>query len=303
VHTSIGLGVAQILASMQDDIPGTVKFVFQPAEENLQGAKAMIKDGALENPRPDLIFAQHVYPMPVGSYIWTQGLFLSGLDAYTVTLSSNNNEGSCERLNEIAEECMIAISSLNTIEIPTDLESLDAIIDDVSEGADYIRDFKIFWIRPGDEKGADQPVSFQFSYKAASDEMKKQAYDQIIEVIKEIAASEQIQFDVEHFFKLPDTINDPDLVESTFGAIAAAVGEENITEWKGAFPFNGEDFSYFQDEIPGVMFALGCANREKGIIGMPHMPDFDLDEECLVVGTNVMANILLDYLIKNRSYS
>ncbi|MCJ7625468.1 MAG: amidohydrolase, partial [Anaerolineaceae bacterium] len=108
VHTSIGLGVAQILASMQDDIPGTVKFVFQPAEESIQGANAMIKDGALENPRPDAIFSQHIGPIPVGSYIWTKGLFLSGLDAYRVKLLSNKNDGSHERLNEIAEECMIA---------------------------------------------------------------------------------------------------------------------------------------------------------------------------------------------------
>jgi amidohydrolase len=301
VHTSIGLGVAQVLASMKDDIKGTVKFLFQPAEENIQGAIGMIREGALENPRPDAIFAQHVGPTSVGSYVWTQSLFLSGLDSFRVTLSSNENGGSREGLNEIAEKCMSSIQSLNTLSYPTDLVGLDAIMEDVLEGADYIREFKIFWVQPGEEKDDDQPVIFQFFYKAASDVLKKEAYDQVIDAIQDIAGSEQIRFDVAQVFSLPDTINDAELVESTLGTIAAVIGEENMLEFIGAFPFNGEDFSFFQREIPGAMYFLGCANREKGIIAVPHMPGFDVDDECLVVGTEVMSNILLDYLLKNSS--
>ena len=94
----------------------------------------------------------------------------------------------------------------------------------------------------------------------------------------------------------PATLNHIGLEEELRPVLDSVVGRENVARLKNAFPFNSEDFAFYQQQIPGVMYWLGATNLQRGIISIPHMPGFDIDEECLVIGTKVMANVLLAYL-------
>ncbi len=97
---------------------------------------------------------------------------------------------------------------------------------------------------------------------------------------------------------MPNAINDRSLVKSTLPALQLAVGESNSIFIQNAIPYFGEDFAYYQQQIPGAMYFLGVANTEQGIRGMPHAPDFSVDEEAIIIGTKVMTNIVIDYLQK-----
>lgn len=94
----------------------------------------------------------------------------------------------------------------------------------------------------------------------------------------------------------PAALNHIGLEEELRPVLDSVVGRENVARLKNAFPFNSEDFAFYQQQIPGVMYWLGATNLQRGIISVPHMPGFDIDEECLVIGTKVMANVLLAYL-------
>jgi metal-dependent amidase/aminoacylase/carboxypeptidase family protein len=296
VHTTIGMGVAEVLASLKEQIQGTIKFIFQPAEENLEGALAMIKDGVLTNSRPDAIFGHHVVPIPVGTYGWGE-FVLGGLDRYEIKIFSQEEGAAQPDLEALVRECVTAILSLNTLPgFPSTSEELQKFFTDIVEGAPEYRKFIAFHaksMKPGDEAAVHR---FDFGYKTKPDALRTEAYAKCIEAIERILSPQHVRYEVKHVFSLPATINDSELLKWSLPIIETVIGKDRMIEFLATSPGSGEDFSYFQKEIPGVFFWLGAANLEKGITAMPHSPDFDVDEACLGVGTKIMASLLLNYL-------
>jgi amidohydrolase len=116
VHTTIGIGIARVLALLQDEIAGRIKFIFQPAEETATGARAMIQAGALSNPTPEAIFGLHTAPLPVGQIGCVPGMILPGIVNFEITLKSKNESG--ERLRDAAENCVAALGCLSSLRFP-----------------------------------------------------------------------------------------------------------------------------------------------------------------------------------------
>ncbi len=271
IHTTVAVGIAEGLAAVRDELPGTVKFIFQPAEENIQGAKAMIEDGVLHDPSPEAIFAVHSAPLEVGQIGSVEGLSLPGLDQFTVTLRGENVQNS-------ARAYARAISSVNTGQDVEPSSYVQAMLARSEQG-----DAGDEWVITG-------------VIRAGSPEARARARERIQQQLRAVG-QEGISFEFTHDgMTLPDMSNNSELVRSTLDAIRSAVGVDGLIEVNAVTPFFGEDFAYFQQHIPGAMYWLGVSNSELGYVGMPHSPDFVADEESIFVGARAMAAILLHYL-------
>jgi metal-dependent amidase/aminoacylase/carboxypeptidase family protein len=277
IHTTVGLGIAEALAAVRDDIPGTVKLIFQPAEENVEGARAMIGDGVLDDPAPKAIFAFHSAPLPVGQIGSVEGLSLPGLDLFTVTLSGEGD------LETAARDLPKALSALSTGQAVTNPSDFIAVMISGVEPRDQEKD----WVVTG-------------VVRAGGDEARARAREGIEKTLvglREQGITTELQYEAQGV--LPDMVNDPALVRSTLGAIRSALGDEGLVEVNQVTPYFSEDFALYQRHIPGAMYWLGVSNSELGYNGMPHSPDFAADEEAIVIGAKAMAAVLVDYLEKH----
>ena len=277
IHTTVALGVAEALVSIREDLPGTVKFVFQPAEENIQGAKAMIEDGVLEDPAPSAIFAVHTAPLEVGQVGSIEGLGLPGMDVIRIRISGDD-------ARETAQAAARLISGVSTVGPPGS---------PAPEGDDFI------WANAGSRRnGADDAYVVRGSVKASGDDQYASAKQQIEEGLEQIVRK-GTTYELEYRDRvLPDMVNDIPLVRATYAPLRRTLGESNLIA-SGSTPYFGEDFAFYQQVIPGAMYWLGVSNAEKGTVGMPHSPGYVADEGAIRVGSAAMAAVLLDYLDRN----
>jgi amidohydrolase len=289
-HTTIELGVAKMLYGMRDQIPGTVKFIFQPAEEGAPegeegGAPLMIKDGALENPKPQAIFGLHAGPLfEVGTFGVRSGGMLASSDTFKIVVKGKQSHGGYphQGIDSIVVASNI-VQELQTI-ASRRVRPIDPVV--VTIGT----------IRGGSRFNVIAPeVTMEGTVRTLNNDVRTQVLALMQKIVTEVAAANEAQATLT-FMKNPNyvTYNEPWLAEETFPIMRAVAGEKNVMM---ADPQMGaEDFSYYQKEIPGFFFWLGVANKQKGITAGLHTADFDLDEQALDHGVKMMANIVLDYL-------
>lgn len=275
IHTTVALGIAEALAAIRDELPGTVKFIFQPAEENVQGAAAMIEEGVLEDPAPEAIFAVHSAPLEVGQIGSVEGLALPGLDRVSVTLRGEGD------LSDAARSYAGAISAVSTSR-------------DVAPG-DFIAAM-VSRPRPGRESGEWVITGLVRAASAEARARARAGIDERLAALRHDGISYEFSYQEQ---TLPDMVNDPQLVRSTLETIRAVLGPEGLLEVNQVTPYFSEDFAHYQQHIPGAMYWLGVSNSELGYVGMPHSPDFVADEESIIVGAKAMAAVLLDFLMKH----
>ncbi|NIM51421.1 MAG: amidohydrolase [Gemmatimonadales bacterium] len=276
IHTTVAVGIAEAMTAIRDQLPGTVKFIFQPAEENVQGAAAMIREGVLENPAPAAIFAFHSAPLTVGQIGSVEGLALPGLDRFTAALSGADT---------LEQSARIAARAFYALGTPGDIPP-----------SEYIR-VMISGVEP---RADGEAWAVTGLVRVASAEARTRAQEGIERALAELRGQGlSTELSYETLGVLPDMVNDPELVRSTLEAIRSAVGPEGLLEINEVTPQFSEDFAYYQQHIPGAMYWLGVANSELGYNGLPHSPDFAADEEAIFVGARAMAAVLLDYLEKH----
>lgn len=275
IHTTVGLAIAESLTEIRDELPGTVKFVFQPAEENIRGAAAMIEDRVLEEPAPEAIFAYHSAPLEVGQIGSVEGLSLPGLDRVTLVVRGEGD------LEETARVYARAVRSASTGDAVAPEEFVAAMI-----GRPQARPEHGDWLVTG-------------MVRAGSPGARARAKSEIelaVAAVKRDGVTYELDYED---LALPDMVNDPELVRSTLETIRSVVGPEGLIESNTVTPYFSEDFARYQQHIPGAMYWLGVSNSELGYVGMPHSPDFVADEESIFVGAKVMAAVLVDYLAKH----
>ena len=291
-HMTIELGVAEVLMEMRDQIQGTIKFVFQPAEEGPPmgeegGARLMIKEGALENPKPEAIFGLHVMPnIEVGQIAFNSGPSMASSDRFTITIRGKKVHGAYphDGIDAVVVSAA-AINALQTIRsrrIDTQ-EPLVLTIGSIHGG----NRFNII---------ADEVV-LEGTLRTLNEDVRANAQKMMHETLEGVTKSFGATYELNFTENAAVTYNDPKLAEETFDTLRRLVGPQNIVARKPQM--GAEDFSYYQRVIPGFFYFLGVGNKKKGITAMIHTPDFDLDEEGLVIGVKVMSNVLLDYLDKH----
>ena len=294
VHTSVGLGVAEILAGMKAEIPGTIKFIFQPAEEGPPvgeegGAKLMVKEGALANPRPQAIFGLHVMPnVEVGKVSFNSGATMASSDRFTIHIRGKKVHGAYP--HEGIDAIAVAAETVSALQMirsrRTDAIEPLVISVGIIEGGNR---FNII---------ADD-VKLEGTIRALDEGVRQQAHVLMRNTVAGITNAFGATFDLEFQENAALTYNDPALVEETLPVMRRVMGADNIVARRPQM--GAEDFAYFQREIPGFYYFLGVGNKAKGITAMIHTPEFDVDEDSLVTGTRVMANVLVDYLERHRA--
>lgn len=296
VHTSVQLGVAEVLIKMRDQIGGTVKFIFQPAEEGPPageegGAPLMIKEGALDDPRPQAIFGLHVMPnIEVGQVSYNSGPAMASSDRFTITVRGKKVHGAYPHDGIdaviVAAECVAALQTIRSRRI--DATEPFVLTVGIIQGGNR---FNII---------ADE-VKLEGTVRALSEDVRRSVHGHIKTVIAGVTAAHGATGDVKIDEGAAVTYNDPALVEKTLPTISRVVGADKLIARKPQM--GAEDFSYYQKVIPGFFYFLGVGNKSKNITAMIHTPEFDVDEESLVVGVKVMSNVVLDYLDQNASRS
>ena len=278
VHTSSLLGTARILNQLKDQFEGTVKLIFQPAEEKAPGgASMMIKEGILQNPKPKNIFGQHVAPLiPVGKIGFREGIYMASADEIYITVKGKGGHAAMPQGNIdpvlITSHIIVAlqqiVSRFATPTIPTVL-SFGKVI---AEGATNI---------------IPNEVKIEGTFRTLNEEWRKEAKIKMKKLAEGIAESMGGSCEFHILDGYPYLYNNEELTRRSKEFAITYIGKENVIDldiWMAA-----EDFAFYSQEIDACFYRLGVRNEEKGITSNVHTPTFNVDEEALEIGSGLMA--------------
>lgn len=283
-HMSIGLGVAQLMARHQDRISGTLKFVFQPAEEGLGGAFAMIADGVLENPRPDIALALHLWnEIPYGQVRVASGPCMTASSRFSITVQGKGGHGANPHK---AKDPILAaahvVTALQSI-VSRNVDPLDSVVVTIGQFSAGTT----FNVIP-------EKAILKGTVRSYNTELHRLIYRRILEMAKNTAAAFTCSASMETVVIVPAVINDEAVAETVRTAASFVVGERNIIS--GA-EMASEDMGYFLEEIPGCYFFVGSRNEEAGYHYPHHHPRFDFDERAMPIGVATMAHAAASYVM------
>ena len=288
IHTAVQLGVASIFKAMRDELPGTVLFIFQPAEEGPPpgeegGAALMLKEGVFDEPKPETIFGLHASAyLDVGEVAYTPGGALASVDHFRATIKGRQAHGAAPHLSiDPVVMAAQAVTALQTIR-SRNLSPLTPSV--VTVG--LIRGGTRFNIIPGD-------VYLEGTVRTYDPEVQDTVERRMREIFDGITRAGGGSFELDYDRVTPVTFNDLMLTKQSVPSLVDAVGTEHIA--LGEPWMAGEDFSFFANEVPGFFFMLGV--RKPGTTsGDHHSPTFRADDGALPVGMRAMAYVIWDYL-------
>ena len=282
-HTSMLLGAAKILSAHRDEIHGTVKLIFQMAEEIGRKSEEYVKRGALEG--VDAIFGMHIWSaVPAGKVNFESGERMACSDRFTIKIHGKSSHGSAPHEGKDAIIAgAAAIQALQTI--PSRINNpFNALV--VTGG--------IFNGGTKENIIADQ-AELTGTVRAFNREFRNSMPEVIKSVVEPVVKGYGCSAEVDYYFGPSPLINDhEDLVQIARGAASKEMGEDALIPLKKMT--GAEDFSVYMETVPGVFGYLGCRNEEKGIIAAHHHPAFDVDEDVLYHGTGIYVQFALDYL-------
>ncbi|HAS59640.1 MAG TPA: amidohydrolase [Algoriphagus sp.] len=277
-HTASLLGAAKILNEVKDQFEGTIKLIFQPGEEVAPGgASYMIKDGALNNPRPNGIIGQHVMPfIPAGKVGFRQGIYMASADELYVTVKGKGGHGAMpETLIDpvlIASHMIVALQQVISRAASPKIPSVLSFGRVEALGATNV---------------IPNEVKIQGTFRTLNEEWRAKAHQKMLQIAKGIVEGMGGEVDFEIRKGYPFLQNDPELTARATDAAKEYLGEENVIDldiWMAA-----EDFAYYSQEIDGCFYRLGTRNEDKGIVSGVHTPTFDIEEDALEIGAGLMA--------------
>jgi metal-dependent amidase/aminoacylase/carboxypeptidase family protein len=291
VHTTIGLGIANVLSHYREKIKGTVYFIFQPSEENYKGAESMIDDGLFDIISPDEIYGLHINPMPTGFISAKSGLVYAYLKVINVSYK------------DISKKEAIADFTKNLISKVQDVQSDSKFWDSRNLGDPNV--------------GIANPNTVFQNYLTVDKDYKIEEVGNHLNVMTVLTGSNKSQLDsipgrleqtirnsdyaddlvsVNYSFEYPTVINDKNLTSKSLSSITEIFGEQTVIPNYGVIPNMNDDFSYFQLKVTGVYYFLGGSNYQEGMISMPHSPNFAVDEECIKVGVKYFSSMIVERL-------
>src|SRR2546428_1404606 len=289
-HVAILLGVAEVLSSIRSELPGTVVFLFQPAEEGAPqgeegGAALMVKEGALDNPRVDAVFGLHVTSRyPVGEIAYRPGAELAAVDSFRIKVHGRQTHGAYPWLGVdlivVASQIVLALQLIPSRQL--DVSIAPAV---VSVGAIHagLRSNII----PDD-------VEMLGTIRSLDPKMREEIHQRIKRTAQDIAQSAGATADVQIETGYPITYNDPALTERMAPTLRRLTSDVKVVN-----PTLGaEDFSFYQQKVPGLFFWLGTrpVNQTAEQAASNHSPLFYVDESGLELGVRALAHVAVDYL-------
>ncbi|MDI3341673.1 MAG: amidohydrolase [Sphaerobacter sp.] len=284
VHTTILLGVAEVLHGLRNQFDGTVKLMFQPAEEGPGGAAAMIQDGVLDNPPVDAAIALHVaVDYRAGQIGVSPGATTAAAD--TVKIVVKGVGGHAARPHAAVDATVVAahiLVALQTI-VSREVDPLEAAV--VTFGK---------LVAGTANNVIPDSAVLEGTVRTYSPAVRDHIERRIGEIATGVAAAMRAEAQVTYLRGYPAMHNDPALTAIVRAAASEIVGADNVFDRPPIMA--GEDMAFIAERVPTCMFSLGVANPERGIVYPPHHPRFDADEDALAVGVRIMAAAALRYL-------
>jgi amidohydrolase len=285
VHTSSLLGTAEILYKLKDEFDGTIKLVFQPAEEKAPGgASLMIKEGVLENPRPASMVGQHVAPnIPVGKIGFREGMYMASTDELYLTVKGKGGHAAAP--HQLVDPVLMASHII---------VALQQIISRNRNPANpAVLSFGRF-IADGVTNVIPNEVTIQGTWRCMDEEWREEGLQKMKKLAEGMAESMggSCQFDIVKGY--PFLKNQPELTRRVRTAATQYMGAENVVDldlWMA-----GEDFAFYSQVVDSCFYRLGTRNEAKGIISGVHTPTFDIDESALEISTGLMSWLAISEL-------
>jgi amidohydrolase len=292
LHTSMLLGVASILTSMRADLPGTIKFLFQPAEEGVPrgetgGAEQMVKEGALENPKAVAVFGLHMNAAtPVGEIRYSIGPAMSASDTFEVKIIGKSAHGSRPDLSVdpivTAAQFIEALQTIRSRNLAGDEPAV------VTVGV----------IHGGERNNIIAPdVTMRGTIRTFTPETRRKVEERFRAILKGVTEANGAKGEVVEYSGIPALINNPELTRESLPALERVVGKAHLQQVPAAMP--SEDFSYFANQVPGFFFFLGQV-KPGTVSGDHHTPTFLADDSAIPYGMKAMSLLLVDYLERHK---
>ncbi len=277
-HTAIALGIAHYLAHHRDQWRGTVKIIFQPAEEGPGGAKPMIEAGVLSNPDVDAIIGLHLWNnLPVGAIGVRQGALMAAVECFKCTIFGKGGHGAMpdQTIDSVVVGAQI-VNALQTI-VARNIAPVDSAVVSVGE----------FHAGSALNIIADT-ARMSGTIRYFNPQLEPLIRQRVEQIIAGICQSHGAEYDLDYWQLYPPVINDANMAQ-----LVKSVAEEVIETPLGVVPecqtMGGEDMSFFLQQVPGCYFFLGSANAEKRLNYPHHHPRFDFDEKVLSMGVEIFA--------------
>ncbi|PWK22120.1 amidohydrolase [Arcicella aurantiaca] len=293
-HVAILMGTAEILASMKSDLKGTVKFIFQPAEEGAPegeegGAPLMIKEGVLENPKVDVIFGLHINAQTeVGKIRYRPGGTMASSDWFKIKIKGKQTHGASpwQGIDPIvtASQVVMGLQTIVSRNSPLNESAAVVTVGQINGG---VRSNII-----------PEEVNMNGTIRTLDPAVQDMIHARMAQVATNIAQSAGATAEVKITKMCPITFNDVALTEKMVPTLESVAGKANVSITAAAT--GAEDFAFYQEKVPGVFFFLGGAPKGKpeGQTAPHHTPDFYIDEGGFVLGMKSMASLVVDYMEK-----
>ncbi len=278
VHTTCLLGAARILNELKDQWDGTIKLIFQPGEEkNPGGASILIKEGVLNDPTPQRIYAQHVHPqLEVGRMNFAAGKVMASADEIYITVKGKGGHAAKPNLTSdtilTASQIVVALQQV----ISRNNNPLSPSV------------LSICTIQGGFTTNViPSEVKMMGTFRAMNEKWRFEAHNRIRTIIESTAKANGAEVELEISIGYPSVINDADTTSVASSLASSLIGEALVGE--AEISLGAEDFGFYTQEIPGCFFRLGTGNIKKGIVSGVHTPTFDIDEDAIKIGISMMA--------------
>jgi amidohydrolase len=298
-HVAMLMGVAEILAKNKKDLKGTIKFIFQPAEEGAPigeegGAGLMVREGVLENPKVDVIFGMHIQGIrTLGQIAYKPAGMMAASDWFTIKVYGKQSHGAAPWLgiDPIVISAQIVNSIQTIVSRQVDLTKEAAV---VSVGTIH--------------SGVRQNIIPEYAEMSGTirtfdKDMQKAIHEKLKLIVTNVAESNGAKAEIEITSMTPVTYNDPALTEKMVAGLNRAAGEANVARIPAVT--GAEDFAFYQQKIPGFFFFVGACPPDTDPSKAPshHTPDFMMDDRGMLTGVKAMLNITLDYMNEKQGTS
>ncbi len=291
-HVAILLGVAEVLAGIRDELPGTVKFIFQPAEEGAPegeegGAELMVKEGALDNPKVEAIFGLHVTSRyPVGMIAYRPGGMMAAVDMVKIVVRGKQTHGAYPWLGVdpiiVASQIVLGLQTIPSRQLDSTVAPSIVTIGKIQGG---VRNNII-----------PDEVEMLGTLRSLDKTMREELHQRVKRTAEQIASSAGATAKVTIDTGYPITYNDPKLTEKMAPTLARVAEQSSVVN-----PVLGaEDFSFYQEKVPGLFFWIGTRPKSQTAeeAASNHSPLFYVDESGLKLGVRALANLAVDYLTR-----
>lgn len=282
-HTACLLGAARVLQRIERPARGSIKLMFQPAEEGGNGALAMIEDGVLENPKVDAAFGLHLWNhLDVGKVAVVDGPFMASVDEFTIRVTGTGGHGAMP--HEARDPVLAAAHIVTALQqvVARNVHPLQSAVVTVGR----IQGGDAFNIIP-------ETVELAGTMRSFDRDVWEELPEHLERTVVHTAAAFGCTVDIDLQRMMKPTVNDPEMAALVREVATEIVGAENIVDEQ---TMGGEDFSEVLERVPGCYFFVGSRNEEEGKVHPHHSPYFDIDERALPIGTRILTGVALRYL-------